>query len=408
MQRYDVAIVGGGLAGLTLSLALKKLGLRVCISEKNKPNIAARSSTDGRAHALAHTSQMLYQDLGLWQSLQAYAQPFTAMQLFDPQGNQDKPLLSFDVAELGADAPKQLGHIIENQGFRAVLEETALNELGRDWYQGFDVDFRATDAPMQSLSLKSETQSLEIEAQLVVACDGRGSKLRKQAGLIGQTWSYDQEALVLEFEHDLPHGSIARQIFLKDGPLALLPLPASGDAPNRSSLVWSMKSGVSQGLMKLSDADLSQMLTSQVSGLLGEARVKGQRWAYPLSALQLQTLIQPGFVALGEAAHGLHPIAGQGLNLSLRDIESLAQHLSEARRVGASFGDFEILTAYQQSRRADTTAMLSVTDQLTKLHGAKLPGLSLVSGLGMKALDTMPRLKAPLMRHAMGLESLGA
>ncbi|MGH6969925.1 MAG: FAD-dependent monooxygenase, partial [Stellaceae bacterium] len=232
---------------------------------------------------------------------------------------------------------------------------------------------------------------------LVAACDGRQSKLRQDAGIESMTWDYRQTAIVACVAHEKPHRGVAVEHFRPSGPFAILPMTG-----NRSSIVWTESRAQAPQLLALPQARFADALQRRFGDFFGRVELAGPVWSYPLSFLHAERYTAPRLALVGEAAHAIHPIAGQGLNLSLRDVASLAEIAVDARRLGLDVGASDLLARYEGWRRFDAVTLAAVTDGLTRLFSNDLKTLGLVRDLGLAAVHRMPRLKKRLMRHAMG------
>jgi 2-octaprenyl-6-methoxyphenol hydroxylase len=237
-----------------------------------------------------------------------------------------------------------------------------------------------------------------VKARLLIGCDGRGSGTATRAGIRRTGWAYGQTALVCAVEHALPHHGIAHQFFMPPGPLAILPLPG-----NRSSIVWSERHADAKRLMAADDAAFLDHLRPRFGDFLGEISLAGQRYAYPLNLTIANAFVAERLALVGDAAHGVHPIAGQGLNLGLRDVGALAQVLAEAKRRGEDFAAADVLARYQSWRRFDTAALALATDGVNRLFSNDNPALRLVRDIGMGAVSAVPGLRRAFMREAAGL-----
>jgi 2-octaprenyl-6-methoxyphenol hydroxylase len=237
-----------------------------------------------------------------------------------------------------------------------------------------------------------------ITCRLVVAAEGRRSKLRSEAGISATPLPYGQSGIVFAIGHTLPHHGTALEHFLPGGPFAQLPLGPTEAAEHASAIVWTERTAIAERLVQLDDASFLRELTRRMGGHLGELRLLGRRWAYPLSALLVSRYTDTRLALVGDAAHGVHPIAGQGLNLGFRDIDTLADLILE----GGDPGDPDLLRRYQAARRPDNMAMLAATDGLDRLFSNDVPAIRLVRDLGIAAVHRLPGLKRLFMRQAMG------
>lgn len=383
----EVAIVGGGMVGLALAVALAEAGFDVTVLDARSSAVRRDTAFDGRASAIAAASARMLDRLGLWPALEPKAQPILEIRVSDG----DSPLhLHYDHADVG-EGP--LGYMVENRHLIAALHARA-ETLG---------SIRLI-APAAVTALRHEPGGVvlgwsddTLAARLVVAADGRESPLRALAGIKATRRGYDQTGLVCTVDHERPHRGIAHERFLPAGPFAILPLTG-----NRASLVWTERADLAPRLMALDDAAFLEELAWRFGDFLGRLALEGPRWSYPLSLVQAERIVGPRLALIGDAAHAIHPIAGQGFNLGLRDVATLAEVLAEARSVGLDAGDGGALARYQRWRRTDTMVLATVTDGLNRLFSTDAPPVRFARDLGLAAVDRLPPLKRLFMRHAMG------
>lgn len=390
----DVLIAGGGLNGPALALALAQAGLSVTVVDAQAPRARADEGFDGRAYALAIASQRLLAAVGVWQAVAANAQPIAHVRAADGRpGEPPAPFsLHFDAAELDGGP---VGYMLEDRFLaRAFADAMALAQ-------------RITLIPSTSVVAQepgpagiSVTLSDDrmLAARLLVGADGRRSGVAERAGISRTGWGYGQTALVCALDHELPHGGVARQVFLPTGPLALLPLPG-----NRTSIVWSETDANARTLAALPDADFLALLRERLPPGLGEVRLAGPRFSYPLNLTLANAYTAQRVALVGDAAHGVHPIAGQGLNLGLRDVAVLAEVLVDAARRGEDFGAADVLARYQGWRRADATTLALGMDAVNRLFSNDNPLLRAGRDLGMGLVQSAPFLRRAFMRQAAGL-----
>ncbi len=392
-QDTDVLIAGGGLNGTSLALALASCGLRTVLVD---PGAAARRGADdfdGRSYALALTSQRLLRVLGVWDAIRATAQPILEIKVTDGRaGEGPSPLmLEFDHAEI-EEGP--MGYMIEDRYLRKALLE-ALGQSGLvTEVQASVVEHRATEGGV----VATLSDGREVSARMIVGSDGRFSPTAVRAGIRRQGWSYGQTALVCAIEHERPHNGVAHQFFMPPGPLAILPLKG-----NRSSIVWTEREAAAARIQALDDAGYLEVLRPRFGDFLGEIGLAGARWTYPLALSMTLSFVGPRVALLGDAAHAMHPIAGQGLNAGLKDVAALAEVLADARRRGEDIGRPEVLARYQTWRRFDTTTLLMATDLFNRLFSNDNGFLRMARDLGMGAVNAMPGLRRTFIREAAGL-----
>lgn len=389
---FDILIAGGGLNGPTLALALAGAGMNVAVVDPRPADARASETFDGRAYALAVASQRLLKALGLWGDLAEKCQPIHQVKASQGQpGEGAAPFfLHFDSAEI-EEGP--VGFMLEDRFlYRALL---AAMEGQVTHMPGVSVIGQQVGAALVTADL---SDGRRITARLLIGADGRASGVAQRAGIRRRGWDYGQTALVAAIDHDLPHEGIAHQYFMATGPLAILPLPG-----NRSSVVWSETDANASAVKALPDADFLQVLRPRFGDFLGGISLAGQRFSYPLSLSLAEAYAAPRVALVGDAAHGVHPIAGQGLNLGLRDVAALAETLVEAARRGEDIGAGDVLERYQQWRRFDATSLALGMDAVNHIFASDNPLLGGLRGVGMGAVTALPGLRRRFMRQAAGL-----
>jgi 2-octaprenyl-6-methoxyphenol hydroxylase len=393
MHDTDIAIVGGGLNGPALALALAQTGLSVTVIDALPETVRKNAAFDGRSYALALASTRLLAAIGIWDRVRDNAQPMLEIKVSDGRaGEGPSPFfLHFDHAEI-EEGP--MGHMLEDRFLRRAFLEAMADHPGITQIRDTVVAQQA-EAQGASLTLVSGDT---VHARLIVGSDGRASGTARRAGIRRTGWGYGQTALVAAIEHELPHNGIAHQFFMPPGPLAILPLPG-----NVSSIVWSENDRTAREFVALDDADFLKVLRPRFGDFLGDIRLRGKRYTYPLNLTLANSLVAPRVALIGDAAHGLHPIAGQGLNAGLRDVGALAQVIADARHRGEDFAAADVLARYQQWRRFDTATLALVTDATNRLFSNDNPLLRLGRDLGMGALNAWPKLRRGFIREAAGL-----
>jgi 2-octaprenyl-6-methoxyphenol hydroxylase len=389
----DVLIVGGGLNGPALALALAQAGLSVALVDARRRERAA-TGFDGRAYALAIASRRLLSALGVWGALADRAQPILQIKATDGRaGLGASPLfLHFDSAEL-QEGP--MGHMVEDRALFAAFRDAIAATPGIALFEGETVTAQDTGPGQASVTLASGRQ---MTGRLLVGCDGRGSGTAARAGIARQGWDYGQTAIVCALAHEFAHDGIAQQFFMPEGPLAILPLPE-----NRSSIVWTMPAAQAAAVMALPDDGFLAALAPRFGGFLGDLRLVGDRFSYPLSLSLAAHWVRPGLALAGDAAHGVHPVAGQGLNLGFRDVAALAEVLAAAARRGEDIGALDVLQRYERWRRFDTVTLALGMDAVNRLFSNDNPILRLGRDLGMGLVSRTPALRRGFMRQAVGL-----
>ena len=390
----EVIIVGGGLNGPALALALASAGISSVVLDAESRAARAEAGFDGRAYALALASRRMLAALGLWAGLAERAQPIEQIKISDgrPGEGAARLFLHFDQDEI-EEGP--MGHFLEDRYLRAALM-AALDAAPLVEHRA---GARVTGQEVVPGGVKvTLADGGELAGRLLVGCDGRDSGVARRAGIGRRGWDYGQTSLVCAVEHELPHRGTAHQFFMPAGPLAILPLPG-----NRSSIVWTERRDRAGVIDGLDDEGYLAELRPRFGDFLGAIRLAGARYSYPL-ALSLAERFTAARVALaGDAAHGIHPLAGQGLNLGLRDVAALAEVLARARRRGLDIGAADVLEAYGRWRRTDTALLVAATDGINRLFSNDNPALRLARDLGLGLVDRMPALRRALIREAAGI-----
>ena len=385
----ELLVAGGGLNGMLLGIACADAGLAVAVVDRQDPTTMMGEAFDGRASAIAYGSKLVLDGLGLWSGIAAEAQPILEIRVAD----DESPLfLHYDHRDLGSDIP--LGYIVENRVLRRALFERA---RALPSFTLLAPRIVGTVTADDSGTVATLGDDARIHARLVAAADGKDSPLRRAAGIRAVEWRYKQTGIVTTVVHERPHAGIAIEHFLPAGPFAILPMTG-----NRSSIVWTEEAALAPHLVALSDAEFAAELSARFGDFLGATRPIGPRWAYPLSLMQAERYTARRLALVGEAAHVIHPIAGQGLNVGIRDVAALAEAIIDARRLGLDIGDDPVLERYQRWRRLDAVLLAGVTDGLNRLFSNTVPPVRLLRDVGLAAVNRLPPLKRLLMRHAMG------
>lgn len=385
----DVAIVGGGLVGGTLACTLASHGLRSTVIEAGDPAASLDAGFDGRASAISLTSRRLLEATGLWPEMADEATPMRHIRVSEGAS----PLhLDYDHRDVG-DEP--FGYMVENRHYRKALYTRLEAEPGVTYLTRSRAAAVERDAGGVEIRLADGAQ---IRAPLVVAAEGRHSPLRDDAGIRVSGWSYRQVGIVCTVEHERPHGFVAHERFLPAGPFAILPLKG-----RRSSIVWTERADRAPAIMALNDDGFTVELARRFGEFLGALRVVGPRWSYPLALQFAERAVAQRLALVGDAIHAMHPIAGQGLNMGLRDAAALTEVLEDARALGLDLGAQDVLARYQRWRRFDNTLMLGLTDGLNRLFAIEAAPVRLARDVGLAAVNALPPVKRFFMRHAMGL-----
>lgn len=384
--KTDITIIGGALAGMTLACALAGKGFSVAVVEQREPEALASVQSDGRTSAISQGSKRILDTYGLWESLIPEAGPIWDIRVSDAGSPH---FVHYDHA-LVSEEP--MGYIIENHFFLKKLYEKAAT-----------LPSLQIIAPAAFASQEQGTVILQdgrrIEATLVVAADGRHSPTRKAAGIDAYTWSYHQTGLVCNIRHEKPHQGIALERFLPAGPFASLPM----HDPYVSSLVWTEKTSLAPLYLDMGDEEFCLEIQKRLSGCWGDIHLASKRFSYPLSLLNAKKYHGERLALVGDAAHAIHPIAGQGFNLGIRDVGTLAELILHQHYTGLDIGATDMLQRYTRQRQTDSTSMISVTDGLNRLFSNCLPLIQLSRRLGLSMVNHTPPLKRFFMKHAMGL-----
>ncbi len=389
---YDVCIVGGGMVGATLACALGTLPLRVALVDRRPPpeDWSPEGGFDTRVSAITRASQRIFETLGVWDGIAGRRiSPFREMHVWDAGGSGS---IHFDSADLGEPT---LGHIVENSVILAALYER-LRQLGNvDLLAPVQASRLAWDADFMYLQRE---QGDYVSARLLVGADGSRSWVRERAGISVRGWDYDQSAVVATVRTEKPHAETAWQRFLPHGPLAFLPL-----REGCSSIVWSTRPEHAQHLLALEEAAFAAELEAAFESRLGAIEWVGPRAAFALRYLHANAYVRPRLALLGDAAHTIHPLAGQGVNLGLTDAAALAEVLAEALSARKGIGAIPVLRRYERWRNADNLSMLAAVDGFKRLFGSELSVVRAVRSLGLTLTHTMLPIKNVLIRHAMGI-----
>lgn len=391
----DILIAGGGLNGPALALALAQGGFRVTVVDARPARTRAEAGFDGRAYALAIASVRLLTAIGVWPGLADKAQPMLEIKASDGRAGEGSApfFLHFDAAEI-EEGP--MGHMLEDRHLYAAFLQAMQATPGITLLSGETVQAQEVGAAGVTVTLAS---GRVLTAGLLVGCDGRGSGVAARAAIRRIGWGYGQTALVTAIRHERDHQGIAHQFFMPSGPLAILPLKGG----HHSSIVWSETDATAAAIQALPDAEYLEALRPRFGDFLGEIGLAGDRFTYPLSLSLAERFIAPRVALVGDAAHGVHPIAGQGLNLGLRDVAALAEVLILARRRGEEPGSPAALEEYQRWRRFDSTALALGMDSVNRLFSSDNPLLRLGRDLGMGVVNALPSLRRGFIRQAAGL-----
>lgn len=394
VMENDLIIVGGGLNGPTLALAAAQAGCKVTIIDSLPVDRRKRLDFDGRSYALALASMRLLRGIGVWDAISENAQPMREIKVTDGRaGEGPSPrMMHFDHAEI-EEGP--MGYMVEDRHLRRAFLDAMAQDPLITHLSGETVVAQKVGPAEAHITLQS---GKTCTGTLLIGSDGRQSGTAARAGIKRTGWGYGQTAVVCAVAHEKPHDGIAHQFFMPAGPLAILPL-----TENRSSIVWSETDARAAELAAMNDADFLTALRPAFGSFLGEISLTGKRFTYPLGLTLANSLIADRVALIGDAAHGVHPIAGQGLNAGLRDVAALVDVLSEARGRGEDIGGPHVLARYQQWRRFDTATLAVATDTFNRLFSNDNPLIRAVRGLGMGAINAAPGLRRAFIREAAGL-----
>jgi len=385
----DIIVAGAGAAGLSAAIALSKAGFRtLCIGRFDL-------EAHGRTVALFEGSLRFYRALGLWPDLSPLACPIDAISMIDDTGSAFRAQsVTFAAREIGLPA---FGANIENNALVEALAEIARHQPGLTLHEDL-----LSDVSFQKDSVFATTQNgLEFEAKLLIAADGRRSVGRRKAGIGARAWTYPQVALTAFLTHEYPHQQISTEFHTRSGPCTLVPLPAKGDAPHRSSLVWLMSAGDAKRRAALDAAALANEIERQVHSHLGSIQVNGKLGFFPMAGLRVSRLSGHRIALIGEAAHVFPPLAAQGLNLSLRDTANLVEILEDARGLGRDIGTASTLTPYGVERRSDISVRTHGIDILNRSLLTDLVPIDFLRSAGLLAFSMIGPLRRAIMREGI-------
>ena len=392
MTQADVIILGGGLVGLALAIALDRHGLSSIVVDPADPRTTLSPQYDGRATAVASASWRMLEAIGVGERLQGQGCPIRSIRVSDglePGG------LVFDPP--AGDDP--LGIMFENRLLRAALRDTALAAKNIELVMPARPAETVRDGSGARVALEDGRL---LAAPLLIGAEGRGSPTREAAGIPIARWSYNHAAIIATVTHERSHENVAYEIFYPAGPFAILPMLPGTDGRWRSAIVWSVKADDAPAILGLPDRAMAAEIEKRMGGFLGKVELAGPRASYRLGFHHAATITGERLALVGDAAHGIHPIAGQGLNLGFRDAAALAQVLVEGSRLGLDLGDAQLLSRYERWRSLDTLMVAAATDGLTRIYGIPGRTASAIRRFGMGAVQRIRPLKDQLMAEARG------
>lgn len=396
-HRVDVLIAGAGYVGVAVAVSIKaaRPSLSVTVVDAAPPGVWQR---DGRASAIAAAASRMLEQLGCWAEIAPEAQAITEMIVTDSRTSDPvRPVFLTFGGEIEAGEP--FAQMVDNKVLNGALRKRAA-ELGIDILEGVGVTGFETEPAGLTVHL---ADGASLSARLLVAADGVNSRLRDMAGIKTVNWEYGQSGIVCTVVHERPHNGRAEEHFLPAGPFATLPLKPGKDGSNRSSIVWTERTEDAARLVQADELVFEHELEMRFGLKLGEIRAETKPRAWPLGLTLARDFVKPRFALAGDAAHGIHPIAGQGLNLGFKDAAALAEVVVEADRMGEDIGALDVLERYQQWRRFDTVQMGVTTDVLNRLFSNDFGPLRAIRDIGLGLVDRAPRLKEFFIRQASGL-----
>ena len=399
-EAYDVVIVGAGLVGATLACTLAQNplthNLRIAVIEAGEDVQTFRADQfDQRVVALTQASERLLGDIGCWEAITAArACPFRDMYVWDGEGTAHAEFSSADVHAT------HLGHIVENSVVVCAVRKRMQALPHIQLLQPVRVVAISKPDAQHQVHLELDNHT-KISTRLLIAADGAQSAVRELSGFTTREWDYGQQAIVTTVRTELPHKFTATQRFMSSGPLAFLPLQ-NGDDTRYCSIVWSAQSELAQHLMTLSDTEFCARLGAAFEYRFGVIEHADARFCIPLRQRHARQYFQPGIVLAGDAAHSIHPLAGQGVNLGLLDVEALAEEIFRALRRGVPLEDLSVLRRYQRKRLASNLAMMAAMEGFKQLFGSREPAVTLVRNFGMQEFNSLPLLKNFIIKQVMG------
>jgi 2-octaprenyl-6-methoxyphenol hydroxylase len=388
-DKSDIIIIGAGLNGMVMACSLAKNDITVTVIEsENLAKINAKES-DGRTSAISYGSSKILENIDVWQGLTDHLSPIRDIRVTDGES----PLfVHYDHKMVGN---KPMGYLIENYYIRKALFEKAIQ------YKNIRLldctKYTSIDRNTNNVTVTLDNGK-KITAPLLIGADGKNSQVRNQAGIKTTSWSYKQSGIVCTVKHEENHQGVAVEKFLPAGPFAILPMHGN----YHSSLVWTEPSELAPLFMKMDDAEFLEQLTTRFGQYLGKLEVVGKRFSYPLSLSLARKYTDTRLALIGDAAHAIHPIAGQGFNLGIRDIPPLTKLITDAHELGLDIGSDSLLDEYNKTRKFDSITMLAITDLLTRLFSNNIFLIKHARRIGMATVNKIPALKKLLIKHAMG------
>jgi len=402
----DVAIMGAGMVGTALALSLKDASLSIAlidsqVSEQLQARAALSDSVESfkpRVSALTLASRSLLSDIGAWEGINSrQIMPYQKMNVWDQLGSAE---ISFDAAELYCD---ELGFIVENQTLVSSLHHTARDQANITEYFGCLLEKIKPSINKAGAHVLSLNNGQQIHCDLLVAADGANSKVRNTLGMATREWDYQHHAIVATVQTEKKHGRVARQRFSESGPLAFLPLQDKHASDKFCSIVWSVEPDQAEKLMSQSDEQFKQNLEIELESRLGKLEHISKRYSYPLRQRHAKSYIRPGVVLIGDAAHTIHPLAGQGVNLGFKDVKALSQILLKANQDDIPINHQSLLGRYNRERQGDNLIMMGVMEGFKRVFEQKDPLVRWLRNTGLNWVDKQSFVKKQIVQRAMGL-----
>ncbi|WP_114416768.1 UbiH/UbiF/VisC/COQ6 family ubiquinone biosynthesis hydroxylase [Marinospirillum perlucidum] len=401
MHKFDLIIIGGGMTGLALAAGLAETPLKLAIIEAaQEPPTWKPEQLDMRVSALSEASRQLLERLGAWSAMEKLrVNPYQGMYVWDSEGTA---AVEFQARDAGVE---DLGYLVENSVTQLGLLEAVKDQQNLTWFRGCKPEKLSPALDAGGTRELTLTDGTRLTASLVVAADGAHSWLRHQGGFSTREWNYNHHALVTSVRMEKSHQDAAWQRFDATGPLAFLPLKPDGN-DHWCSIVWSTSPEEAEELKALDEDSFNQRLTQAFEGRLGQVLESQERGVFPLRQRHAVDYVKPGLALMGDAAHTIHPLAGQGVNLGFLDVQALTRVVAAAATKGQPLGSLAVLKSYQQQRKPDNLAMMALMESFKRLFATRQLPLLLVRNLGMKLVNSQPWIKRRLVAQALGIRAL--